>query len=1191
VSGKGFVHLHVHTDYSKLDGMETVKEVAQFAADDGQPAMALTDHGNMSGYIKFEQACDSLGVNPIPGIEAYYVDSFARAKAEQDRSRQHMLLLGVSDAGYRNLLKISSRAYLEQQYYKPLVDDALIAQYSEGLVMTTGCIGGPIGQAILRGENAEAEAAMGRYRDMVAPGNFFAEIQVHDFPEQTKVNQVLVPMAKRMGIPLIASQDAHYTRPDRALAHERMLAMQTNATMSDPKRFKFASHSNFLTTAEEMRRMVPEDLYPGACDNTLVVAEMASGMTRQTGSKYLIPEFPDAKEFGGEQKMLRELVIRGAERRYGRNYSDKVASQIDYELGVIHEMGFDAYFLIVWDFIRWGKEDAGIYVGPGRGSAAGSIVSFALDITTIDPIKYGLYFERFLNPGRKSMPDIDIDVERDRRYEVREYIKDKYGEDHVAYIATQGLFHGRSAIKGAARLYEVKATEANALSSTFPQKTTLTIGQLAGSKSDLPSTGDDEKDDALARQWDEGADFRRALSKGDDRTALVLESASDVEGYLQNFGVHAAGVLITPRPLTDYVPLTTETKDKTLAVCGYDKDDAEAIGGLKMDLLGLVNLTTVRACVEQVKANTGIDVDINNLPLDDKKTFALLQRADTAGVFQLASTGIKELLRRLQPDRFEDIAAVLALYRPGPMGSDMHWDFADRKNGRQKITAEHPDMLLPHLFGETHGQMIYQEQLISMVQHFAGFSAGEADSLRKATGKKNAALIASMETKFKEGMIDNDFSAALANKLWAKIPPFAQYSFNKSHAVAYAMVSYQTAYLKANFPAEYAAACIDTLDDPAAQMQWAKGLGVAFQVPDVNESLLGSRAFEGAVRLGLQGVKGLGPVSCAGIIDERHANGPYKSVADFMVRTAARKSVNKNSVMALIESGALDSLNASRGALATKLPELLLQAKAAVPASDDGWGDDDGGLLGDIEAPPVLLNYDADQDETALLSERLGRQVARLGVFLGVHPMTLFKENLMDRVPQISEPVSGSLALGYVTMHGVISGIEVKDTKRSTLTTVTLESEDGYSLPAKCFGDADDIVAAGLGSLLVVAGTLQEDEWRATPQGSPDGDDDTDTADEEPPREFLADSWMVFPLAALDRAGKRADEHNVLIEVADADVSQVAAALAGRLTPGLRMLSIATEESVTVLPQPFAETAEALGEMLAHLPLVTVSRA
>jgi DNA polymerase-3 subunit alpha len=1172
-----FVHLHVHTDYSKLDGMQTVEEVAQFARQDRQPAVAITDHGNMSGYIKFEQACIAAGVKPIPGLEAYHVDSFERVKQEQDQSRDHMLMLAVSDTGYRNLMQMSSKAYLEQKYYKPLTDDALLAEHAEGIVMTSGCLGSPVNQALLRGDEKRARELLGKYSEMMAPGHYFVEVQVHDFPEQQQVNKLLIPLAQKMNLPLVATQDAHYVASGRADAHEKMLAMQTGALLSNPDRFRFASHTNYMATAEEMRRMVPEDLYPDACDNTLLVAEMASDITRQTGSKYLIPAYPDIGESDTERALLRAKVLEGAKRNYGEHYGEDVAERVDYELDIIHDMGFDAYFLIVWDMIAWAKQQ-GIYVGPGRGSAAGSIAAYCLGITAIEPIRYGLFFERFLNPGRKEMPDIDIDIERDRRHEVRDYVRDKYGYDHVAYIATQGVFHGRSAIKAAARIYGVPPSVANSVSSTFPQNSPLTIGQMAGDSSALPSKGDADKDAESKEAWEGGSDFRRSLRKNGQQMQEVVSTASGVEGYIQNFGVHAAAVLITPKPLTNYVPLTTETHDDSLAVCGYDKNDVESIGGLKMDLLGLVNLTTIRMCVEQVEANTGKHIDINSIPLDDEKTFALLQRADTAGIFQLGSSGMKELLRRVWPTRFEDLSALVALYRPGPMGTDMHWSYADRKNGRERISVEHEDML--DFTDETFGLIVYQEQLLTLAQKFAGFTAGEADTLRKATGKKDAALLATQETKFKEGMARKEYPQRLADKLWSKIPSFAAYSFNKAHSAAYAMVAYQTAYLKANHPAEYAAACVDTLSDPAAQIQWAKALGVVFDVPDVNESGKSARAFEGRVRLGLAAIKGLGDASVDAIVEERQANGEFASLSDFLVRIVQSKKVNKTSVEALISAGALDSLASSRGLMKESLPTLLEQAKSSVVQETD-W--DAGGLVGDIAAPEVVLDFDDQAKESMPLSQRIGGQVERLGVFLGTHPMTLFRRHLVeDQIPAASREVSPRARLGDVTVHGAVIATATKKTRRSTMTTVTLESEDGYSLDAKVFGDAGDITEAGLGSLVVVEGVLQEDEWQKATN--------TEDAEGESPRELLANWWMVVPLSALDDADSGdEDRSGIVIKVNDgATLSAVARALEGQLSPGLRCITVVTPQDRAQLPYMVSESAEFVEGLVTDLPGVSV---
>jgi len=1181
-----FVHLHVHTDFSRLDGMETVEEVANFAAADGQPAAAITDHGNMSGYIKFEQACAKAGVRPIPGLEAYFVDSYARVLEEQDKNRDHMLMLAVSDTGYHNLMRMSSRAFIEQNYYKPLVDDDLLAQHAEGLVLTTGCIGSPIGQALLRGDTQRARDLMGRYRDIVGPERYFAEIQVHDFDEQQRVNSLLVPLAKDMGIPLLATQDAHYAHPSRADAHDRMLAMQTGVTLDTPGRFRFASKTNYLATAEQMRRMVPDDLYPGACDNTLLVAEMAADITPQVGSRYLIPAFPGAEEHGGEQKLLRTIAFEGARERYGDPVPDEVVERLEYELGVIHDMGFDAYFLIVWDMVKWAK-DNGIYVGPGRGSAAGAVTSYVLGITTLDPIHHRLYFERFLNPGRKSMPDIDIDFEKHRRSEVRDYLRDKYGYDHVAYIATAGKFHGRSAIQAAARIYGVPSGEAQRLSATFPQNSPLNIHQMLEPSVDGVVEGlEGDKRKEVAKAWEDGAEFRKAVERGGEVYDSVVDAAADVEGYTKTFGVHAAAVLITPEPLTNFVPLTTETRDKSLAVCAYDKDDVEAIGGLKMDLLGLINLTTIHNAVDQIYANYGKHIDVNNLPLDDPKTFALLQRADTDGVFQLSGTGIRELVRRVMPTTFEDLSAILALYRPGPMGTDMHLAYADRKNGRARVEVEHEDMLA--FAGDTFGLIVYQEQMLALATQMAGFTAAEADTLRKATGKKDAALLAAQESKFKDGMRANGYSARLADTLWQKLPSFAAYSFNKAHSAAYAMVAYQTAYLKAHYPAEFAAACVDTLDDPTVQMQWAKAAGVVFDVPDVNQSAMGARAFtDRTVRLGLMAIKGLGEASCEAIIAEREANGPFTSLSDFMARAVSTKKVNKAALQALIEAGALDSLWPSRGEMLSNLEALSAAARAYAPRDNAEWGQ--GGLLDDIETPEVDFTQSLGTKETMRLSARVGAQVGRLGVFLGEHPMALFQERVPHLLPQGYEPISADAPLGEVRTYGVITAVSVKQTRRYVVTTVTLESDDGYSVDAKLFADAPEIAEAGLGSLLLVDGVLQEDEWGRQQMLS----NNEDLEDAEAPRQLYVDSWSLVPLAALDTFDDADDsDHNVLITIDDEEtLPKVASRLLSNMTRGQRLVSVRLHGEVTPLPERVAESADDIAQMLEGLDGVTVARA
>lgn len=1179
-----FVNLHNHTDFSKLDGMETVDEVVKFAAADDQPAVAITDHGNMSGYIKLEQACAKAGLRAIPGIEAYYVEDVARSRESRDSSRNHLVLFGVNEDGYSNLLTLSSRAQLEGYYYQPLMDERMLADHTKGLVMTSGCLGSPINQALLRGDTAEATEIMARHRDMMDPGHYFAEIQVHTFDEQRTATRTLVPIAKDLGIPLVAAQDAHYTHAHKAVWHEHMLAMQTGATLSDARRFQFASHTNFMVTSAQAREMFPEDAFPGAYDNTLLIAEMAQDVPLQAGTRYLIPKFADADAYGGEQQMLLTKVNEGIERLYGARPSDEVKDRVARELRVIHDMGFDAYFLIVWDMIAWARSQ-GIRVGPGRGSAAGSIVSYALGITQLDPLHYGLFFERFLNPGRKSMPDIDIDFERDRRGEVRSYVQRKYGEEFVAYIATQGTFHGRSAIKAAARIHEIEPKAAQAVSNAYPKITKLRIEQILTDERDRPRADDATKDDELYDMWAAGDDFRALLRRNPD-LGTVVASAVNVEGYIQNFGVHAAGVLITPEPLTRFVPLTRGTGKLDLPVCGYDKVDVEDIGGLKMDLLGLVNLTTIKQTLEHIEARTGKRLDIDNVPLDDPATFQLLQRADTAGVFQLSSSGMKELLRRVYPTEFADLSAVLALYRPGPMGTDMHLQYADRKNGRERITVDHPDMM--EILGETAGVLVYQEQLLALAQKFGGFTASEADTLRKATGKKDAALLAAQEEKFKTGVVRQGYPASLAEKLWAKIPSFAAYSFNKSHSAAYAMVSYQTAYLKANYTADYAAACVDTLPDTSAQLMWARSSGITFEVPDVNESLEGTRPLdERRVRLGLARIKGVGHAACEAVVSERGRGGPFRSVPDFLTRAAGTKKINKAAIVGLIEAGALDSLNRSRGALLQQLPDLMAQAKKAVPK--ESWSmavDDDLDLLGDIEAPIVDIAYDAQAPETMALSHRISTQAQRLEVFVGTHPLGLFQKHFKRRIPRDAEVVSAELELGECMIYGVLTSVEVKPTRRSTLTTLTLEAQDGYALQVKLFGAEADLSGTELGSLVLVTGLLQEDEWGKAQAIDAGGDD---IVGDEAPREFMGEEYALIPLAALNNVSEDTKPQVITIFVRDAaGARQVASALRGKVEPGVNDLVMRLGNDTVDLPYSVKESAAQLREILADVQGVEV---
>lgn len=1110
VSDKDFVHLHVHTDYSLLDGAARVGDVVRHVIDQGQPAVAVTDHGNMAGVVPTYAAAKKALANTdkdlkvIPGVEAYHVpDATAALAGEVDsatKRRYHSIMLATDDRGYRNLMKMSSVAATENLSGKyPLTDNAMIERYSEGLVSTTGCLGSRFNQLLLADRVDEAVEEATRFHDIFGKGRYFIEVQPHDFPDQRKVTAMHVELSRRTGIPLLATNDTHYINRRDHHIHDALLCIQTGSRLSDEDRFRFESEENHMASAAEMWNLLPEADFPGACANTLLVAEMAEGLNLQLGGgHYLLPRHPDVKDDDEAADRLRELAEQGARERYGdgTGYPSHVQERIDHELTVIGRMGFDNYFLIVSDIVNWAK-DEGIYVGPGRGSGAGSIIAYCTGITSVDPIRFGLIFERFLNPGRREMPDIDIDFEDSRRGDVRRYITRRFGKENVAAIATYGVLKPKSALKRAASVLGRQVATGQQLSNLFPGPTAsdqISIKETLGDREDVK--------DGLKTSWDDGDAFRDRYDSQEDRRDRrdgqasiqeVIDLASGIERFVQNRGRHASGVLITPDDLTNYSPVTGPEVDGMYTAL-YDGKTVESLGALKVDILGLGNLTTIRLAVEMVRETTGDVIDIENIPLDDPKVFDLIADGDVAGLFQIESEGMRRLLRRMQADRFEDLAAVVALYRPGPMGTNMHIDYADRKNGLQDIKVVHPD--LKELFKDTYGLMVYQEDLIRMVQQFAGFSATDADALRKATGKKDRALIAGQEQKFKRGVVASGHSAKLADRLWDPIPSFADYSFNKSHAVAYATVTYRTAWLKANYPAQFLAACIEMSgrDTVATFIQEAKNRGIGVNLPDVNESKMHVTVRGGSIYLGLRGMRDVGDAVVGPMMGARR-DGRFLSIADFITRvTAEGGRLTTKSMSSLIHAGAFDDLHSSRRSMDDALPGILPVAKAAATDTDDG-DDDLFGDLGDEVVSQVDL-FDLDGPDYPY-ADRLLMEVEALGFFAQEHPFTRVQD-FLSRYPHESPLrrtavpfTDDTVKIGSdVTVYGVVTEVNRKKTSRGMRTTVTVGDDQGRTIDVVRFGDwSDDNLRNG--NVLTAFGRVKEAYSAAslTAEGEAEQDD------------------------------------------------------------------------------------------------------
>jgi len=923
-----FSHLHVHTQFSLLDGAASIPSLFKKAMKDGQPALAITDHGNMFGAFKFVAEAGkhknddgSLKVKPIVGCEFYVVADRSRktfTREEKDK-RFHQLMLAKNAEGYKNLSKLCSLGYIDGFYSKyPRIDKELIVQYHEGLIATTCCLGASVPQAIMRagdGDLSAAEAEFKWWLDLFGE-DYYIELQRHGIPEQEKVNAVLVQWARKYNVPIIASNDSHYTDQEDSNAHDILLCVNTGEKQSTPiatdedastkdKRFGFPNDQFFFKTQAQMAATFSD--LPEALDNTNLIVDKVQ--TLKLKQDILLPNYQLPDGFTDQDQYLQHLTYEGAIRRYlndgvsGIDSLDpKIKERLDFELFVIRTMGFAGYFLITQDFINAGR-NMGVLIGPGRGSAAGSAVAYTIGITNIDPIKYDLLFERFLNPDRKSMPDIDTDFDDEGRQKVIDYVVDKYGKNQVAQIITYGSMAAKSSIRDVARVMDLPLQEADKLAKLIPERPGIELGRLLrapldgdGSLKSKENLGSEEI--ALVKQ------LREILESG-ELTSDVLNAAEKLEGSVRGTGVHAAGIIIAPKDLTEILPVCT-SKESTLLLTQYDGKVVEDAGVIKMDFLGLKTLTIIRDALRMIDANHGIRIDIDGIPLDDPKTFALYQRAETNGTFQFESAGMQKYLRELKADQFGDLIAMNALYRPGPL--EYIPTFIKRKHGLEKIVYDLPEM--EELLKETYGVTVYQEQVMLLSQKLAGFTKGDADVLRKAMGKKDRATLDKMKGKFLEGTKERGFDGKVCEKVWTDWEAFAQYAFNKSHSTCYAFVAYQTAWLKANYPSEYMASVLThsggQIDKITFFMEECRRMGISVLGPDVNESHLQfSVNKQGQIRFGLGAVKGVGGSAVDAIVNERKENGAYKDIYDLMRRVNLR-AANRKALESLAYGGAFD---------------------------------------------------------------------------------------------------------------------------------------------------------------------------------------------------------------------------------------------------------------------------------------------
>lgn len=1014
-----FVHLHTHTEYSLLDGAARVKQLVDRAVEFDMPALAITDHGYMYGAVDFYKQATAADIKPVIGCEVYFVPH-SRLKRDTKPDLYHLLLLAKNDLGYRNLMALVSEAAVSGFYYKPQVDLETLEKYSEGLVGTSACMSGIVAKSIERGEPETAVQWAREYERIFAPGDFYLEIQEQGIiadngVTQTQINAAIAQIGTDLGLPLVATNDIHYLTREDAKTQDLLLCINTNSTVDQPGRMKFSCDEFYMKSADEMAEAIGKK-YPEAMANTLEIAEKCS-VHIETG-KIILPAFEVPAQHTTES-FLRESCIEGLKERYSDPVPDEVLERLETELAVVVPKGIAAYFLIVQDFTLWAKAQ-GIGVGPGRGSAAGSIISYALGITNLDPLENGLLFERFLNPERTEMPDIDMDFDDERRGEVIDYVRDKYGADRVAQIITFNKMKARAAVRDAGRVMG------------YPYGTPDKISKMI--LEDLGATieGSLKANDEFRTDYESNPDTKR-----------IVDAAISLEGITRGEGVHAAGVVICRDPLHYYVPVKYDTKGGAV-ITQYDGPTVADMGLLKMDFLGLRTLTVIADAVKNIERNHGVRLVPDELPLDDPATFELMQRGDTSGVFQIESGGMRQLLKRMKPETFGDVVAILALYRPGPLKSGMVDDFVDRKRGRRQIT--YYDDRLKDILQETYGAIVYQEQVMRVSMRMSGFSAAKADKLRKAMGKKNKDVLAALRTDWVEGARDNGFDPALATRMWTDIEKFAEYAFNKSHSAAYGLLTMQTAYLKAHYPLEYMAAVLTSYtgrtDDIVKYVGECNRAGMHVLPPDVNSSGKDFTAVAGqGIRFGMAGIRGVGEAVVEDIIAAREEGGPFASLHDFVDRVDLTK-LNKKTLESLIKAGAFDSTGYTRKQLMEFLHEGGVLEAAVKRQKDrangqvsmfDMFDAADHGFAEDVPAPDGV-----EWDKRM----KLAFEKEMLGIYVSDHPLREIEATVRAAADC---SLGDDLEQGKVCWFaGMLSHVSLKPTKKGPMmAVVTLEDLDG----------------------------------------------------------------------------------------------------------------------------------------------------
>ena len=1003
-----FVHLHSHTEYSLFDGISRIGELVSHVKEMGQTALAITDHGVMYGAVYLYKECIKQGIKPIIGCEIYVTRGSRFDKSGNGKEKlAHLILLAENNEGYQNLIKICSKAWTEGYYHRPRADHELLEKYHEGLIVTSACVGGEVPQAILNGDMDEARKVIEFYINTFGKDNYFLEIQNHGLPEEAAVRPVLASLAKEYGLGLVATNDFHYTKKEDARSQEIKLCISTGKTLDDPYHFHFANDEFYCKSGDEMRAILGN--FPGAIENTRVIADRCN--VELTFGEHKLPSF-DVPEGETAASYLRKLCEKALPERYAI-VTDKERSRMDYELGVIDKMGFSDYFLIVMDFIHYAKSH-GIPIGPGRGSAAGSIVSYLLHITEVDPLRFDLLFERFLNPARVSMPDIDTDLCYRRRGEVIEYLARKYGSDQVAQIITFGTLAARAVIRDVGRVTNMPLREVDRIAKMVPVGPGVTLKKTM-----------------------EGSREFRDLYDSDTTVHCLIDHCLDLEGISRNSGTHAAGVVICSKPVEEYVPIQL-TQDGFIQT-QYEKDQVEQLGLLKMDLLGLRNLTVIHDALEMIRENRGIDLDINKIPSEDEETCKMLCDGDTIGVFQSESSGFTSLLMQLHPERFEDLIPMVALYRPGPLGSGMAEDFIKRKHG--KIPVEYPHPSLEPILKETYGVILYQEQVMQIASVMGGFSLGQADMLRRAMGHKEPEILQQNRETFIDGAVANGVDDRTANYVFDLMVHFAGYGFNKSHSVCYGWIAWQTAYLKAHYRPEFMAAMMTCYngdrDKVSRYISDTRRAGVVIAAPDVNLSEAYFSVKGDKILFGLDGIQNVGEGAVRSIIEARKQGGLFKSLSDFVER-ADNRGLNSRACESLIRCGALDSLGANRSQLLAALPEALGDAQSIRNERASGQLN----LFGGEETPETIVYPDLpDMDP----KEKIEWERKLLGFYVSGHPLDSYKEQLKACTPLYHLTAEGNQYDGrMVTIGGTISRIKGTMTKKGQpMGYVTIEDYDG----------------------------------------------------------------------------------------------------------------------------------------------------